>query len=50
MGEASHSQGGGTSGTAFGAAEEVGATRGATVEVGAARGEGVGAAWGRNPG
>jgi hypothetical protein len=50
MGEASHSWGGGTSGIAFGAAEEVGAARGTAVEVGAARGAGVGAARGRNPG
>jgi hypothetical protein len=48
MGDASHSRGGGPSGTAVGAAEEAGATRGAAVEAGATRGAAVGAARGRN--
>jgi hypothetical protein len=50
MGEASHSRGGGPSGTTISAAEEAGATRGVAVEARAARGTAVGAAWGRNPG
>jgi hypothetical protein len=50
MGEASHSRGGGPSGTAVGAVEAAGAARGTTVEVRAARGSAVGAAQGRNPG